>query len=235
MKKFELTTEQKINWFGRTLYRIKACISFTTTDGFEVKAGDLGGWVEKERNLSHDGKAWVCGDAEVWGNAKVCGDAKVWGNAEVWGNAKVCGDAKVWGNAEVCGDANIFSTKHIFCVTPIGKYAISLTLFRTKNCEIKVSFSYEMYDLEEFRKMIHEEWDAEHVEIAEGAINLAKKHIDLTPEKKNIEPCPFCGGEAESFVSGFGTSFGVICTNCGVETALYKTEDEAIEVWGNRV
>ena len=71
MKKFELTTEQKINWFGRTLYRIKACISFTTTSGDEVKAGDLGGFVEKESNLSHDGKAWV------WGNAKVCGDAEV--------------------------------------------------------------------------------------------------------------------------------------------------------------
>lgn len=27
MKKFELTTEQKINWLGRTLYRIKACIN----------------------------------------------------------------------------------------------------------------------------------------------------------------------------------------------------------------
>ena len=43
MKKFELTSEQKINWFGHTLYRIKACISFTTTSGDEVNAGDLGG------------------------------------------------------------------------------------------------------------------------------------------------------------------------------------------------
>lgn len=36
MKKFELTSEQKINWFGHTLYRIKACISFTTTSGDKV-------------------------------------------------------------------------------------------------------------------------------------------------------------------------------------------------------
>lgn len=43
MKKFELTTEQKINWLGHTLYRIKACISFTTTNGLEVNEGDLGG------------------------------------------------------------------------------------------------------------------------------------------------------------------------------------------------
>lgn len=65
MKKFELTTEQKINFLGRTLYRIKACISFTTASGDEVKAGDLGGFVEKEQNLSHDGKAWVYGNAEM--------------------------------------------------------------------------------------------------------------------------------------------------------------------------
>ena len=32
--------------------------------------------------------------------------------------------------------------------------------------------------------MIHNRWGAEYVEIAEGAINLAKKHIDLTPKKK---------------------------------------------------
>ena len=66
MKKFELTAESKINWFGRTLYRIKACIDFTTISGDEVKAGELGGYVENESNLSHDGKAWVCGNAEIW-------------------------------------------------------------------------------------------------------------------------------------------------------------------------
>ena len=79
MKKIELTAESKINWFGRTLYRIKACIDFTTTSGNEVKTDDLGGYVEKEQNLSHDGKAWVWGNAKVWGNAEVCGNAVVYG------------------------------------------------------------------------------------------------------------------------------------------------------------
>lgn len=52
MKKFELIREDKINWSGRILYRIKACTDFTTTSGVEVKAGDLGGYVENESNLS---------------------------------------------------------------------------------------------------------------------------------------------------------------------------------------
>ena len=221
MKKFELTAESKINWFGRTLYRIKACIDFTTISGDEVKAGDLGGFVEKESNLSHNGKAWVYGDAKVWGNAEVWGDAKVWGNAEVWGDAEVYGDAEVWGNAEVCGDASIFSTKHIFCVTPIGQYANSLTVFRTKNRELKISFEFKTYEIEEFRKAIHDSWDEEYVCIAEGAISLAKKHIDLTPEK-SFKDCPFCGGKAELDED----SDVVICTECG------STAKE--EIWNNR-
>ena len=180
MKKFELTTEQKINWFGRTLYRIKACISFTTTSGDEVKAGDLGGFVEKESNLSHDGKAWV------------------------WGNAEVCGDAKVY------GDASVFSTEHIFCVTPIGEYANSLTLFRTKHLEIKISFEYELYSVEEFKKVIDEWDDTKNREVALAVLEIGQKHIDLTPTSDDLKPCPFCGGEAEYNAD----SDIVVCTNC---------------------
>ena len=194
MKKFELTSEQKINWFGHTLYRIKACISFTTTSGEEIKEGDLGGWVEKESNLSHSGKAWV------------------------WGNAKV------WGNAEVCGDANIFSTEHIFCVTPIGEYAQSLTLFRTKNCEIKISFDFESYDLDAFKEMVADWDDTKQREVALAALELGQKHIDLIPTKKsNFKDCPFCGGNGELD----SDAEIVVCTKCGASA------DE--KFWNNRV
>lgn len=57
-KKFELTTDNKIH-FGRKLFRIKALVSFGN-----VKAGDLGGYVESEKNLSQSGNAWVCGNAD---------------------------------------------------------------------------------------------------------------------------------------------------------------------------
>lgn len=64
MKKFELTTETKINIFGKKLFRIKALISFGP-----ISAGEKGGWVEKEENLSQSGNAWVFGNAEVYDNA----------------------------------------------------------------------------------------------------------------------------------------------------------------------
>ena len=59
MKKYELTSETK-NVFGHILYRIKALSSFGC-----VSAGDLGGFLESEKNLSQNGDAWVYGNAEV--------------------------------------------------------------------------------------------------------------------------------------------------------------------------
>lgn len=71
MKKFELTTESITNAAGKKLFRIKALVEFG-----DVKAGELGGYVEKEGNVSQDGNAWV------YGNARVCGDAWVSGDAD---------------------------------------------------------------------------------------------------------------------------------------------------------
>lgn len=69
MKKYELTAES-ITFLWHKLFRIKALVDFGN-----VKAGDLGGYVEKEENLSHISNAWVYGNAKVYGNAEVCGDA----------------------------------------------------------------------------------------------------------------------------------------------------------------
>ena len=85
MKKFELTTNTKIV-FGKKLFQIKALVSFRN-----VEKGDLGGWIEKEENLSQEGNAWVYGNARVSDNAEVSGNAWVYGNTWVSGNAEVSG------------------------------------------------------------------------------------------------------------------------------------------------
>ena len=105
MKKFILTDET-IEMFGVTLHRIKAVRSFGN-----IKEGDLGGFVEKEENISENLEAWVYGDAKVWGNAEVCDNAKVCDNAEVWGNAKV------WGNADYIVFKNWWSSGRYFTWT----------------------------------------------------------------------------------------------------------------------
>ena len=60
MKKYEFTGEVKVV-FGITLKQIK-----------RISNGEVGGWIEKEENLSQ-----VSGDAWVFGNARVYGDAQV--------------------------------------------------------------------------------------------------------------------------------------------------------------
>ena len=119
-KKYELSNIA-IEFNGVTLHRIKALKNFS-----DVKAGDLGGWVEKEDNLSQIGDAWIGGNAKVYGMAKVYGRAMVFGKAKVHDNAVVCDDAlvfsnaevygraKVFGNAEICGDAKVYDHADVY-------------------------------------------------------------------------------------------------------------------------
>jgi len=81
--KYELTNETQ-NYFGTTLYRIRALKNFG-----DVFKGDLGGWVESGHNLSHIGDCWVYDEALVYDEARVCGEARVYGKARVYGEARV--------------------------------------------------------------------------------------------------------------------------------------------------
>lgn len=82
-KKYEFTDET-IEVDGHTLHRIRAVRCFS-----DVKAGDLGGWIEKEHNLSHEDHAWVYGEGKVYGDARVIDDARVLSCAKVYGNASI--------------------------------------------------------------------------------------------------------------------------------------------------
>ena len=75
MKNFELTNETVVNEAGVTLHRIRD-VKEIVTPHFTVKAGDLGGFVEKEENL--DDNAWVSDDARVYDNAGVSETAVVY-------------------------------------------------------------------------------------------------------------------------------------------------------------
>jgi hypothetical protein len=124
MKKYELTKETKVIG-GKTLFRIRALRSFG-----DIKAGDLGGFIENERNLSHEGNAWVVGNARVGGNAWVGDNAKVggcaWVGDEAWviENAVIEGNAKVGGNALVCGNAQVVGNAQVGGCAWVGGNAL---------------------------------------------------------------------------------------------------------------
>lgn len=69
-KKFELTEKYVVNELGTKLYQIKCTKTFKY-----AKEGELGGYIEKEENLSQEGNAQVSGNAWVFGDALVSGDA----------------------------------------------------------------------------------------------------------------------------------------------------------------
>lgn len=115
MKKYEITNEK--NYLG--LRRIRCVRDFYSQSPYRmvpqklVYAGQYGGWVENEYNLSHFDNCWIDVNAMVFKNARVTGNAyihgrsKVYGYANVSGNCKIGGRAKVFGNAVVSGNAEI--------------------------------------------------------------------------------------------------------------------------------
>ena len=111
MKKYELTDET-MTVDGVTYHRIRACKDFDV-QGCHVKAGDLGGYVESERNIDQDENAWVGGNAMVSGNAWVNGNALVDGNAWVGGNTLVSNNAVVIGSARLCGNAEVMGSAQV--------------------------------------------------------------------------------------------------------------------------
>jgi hypothetical protein len=151
MKKYEFTGETKeirLLFRTATLHRIRATVAFGI-----VEVGDLGGWIEKEENLSHEGKAWVCGDAEVWGNA------------------------------EVCGDAEVFSASHVLVIGAIGSRNDFTTFYRDKDNEITVKCGCFLGKIDRFlEKVTQTHGDSKYALVYRAAVEVAKLQIDLSGE-----------------------------------------------------
>ena len=178
MKKYELTGET-INVFGKTLHRIRA-----TRDFSNVHAGDLGGFIEDERNLSHDENAWVGGNARVDDDAWVGGNARVKGYAWVDGNAQVDGNTVVGGDALVKGDALIKGTRDIFWISHIGSRNGTTTFFRNADNGISVSCGCFYGTIDEFAAAVTKtHGDNEHAQAYRHAIEIAKLRIELEVAK----------------------------------------------------
>ena len=179
MKKYELTGEVKVK-FGVTFKRIRALIDFGN-----VKKGELGGFIEKEENLSHENNAWVYGnakvygDAWVYGNAEVSGNARVSGDAEVYGNARVSGDAWVYGDAEVSGNARVSGNADYVLIGRIGSRLGFTTFFKNKNNKISVSCGCFLGTLAEFRAAVREKHgtDTKFAKVYQVAADLAEMQI----------------------------------------------------------
>lgn len=202
MNKYELTEETK-EYLGTTVYRIRAL-----TDFADVKAGDLGGWIENEKNLSQYNNAWVYdnavvkGCAEVLGNAIICNNAEVQGraivcdcavvfdnaficqNAVVKSNAEVRGNACVGGNAVIGENAEISELGDVVYVSDICSRAVTITIYRGKENKILVNRGWFEGTLEEFSDMVKAtHGDNIYAKEYASVIELAKVHFKAQEEK----------------------------------------------------
>lgn len=207
MKKYRLIESDRMHNVQK-LYRIQALRDFTTVNDTEVKAGDLGGFVSGEHNLSHEGNCWVANSAEIRDNAFVSENAyvggvsflnnsvKVFGNAliirghfynnvKIYDNAFVgikgwiADDVEVFGNAAITGkDTTISGKVKIFDNAKIGGNCLGT---------INISDSVQIYGKSQISPNcdlggnIHISGDA----VIHG-VNMAKFNDDLEKDRHNL-------------------------------------------------
>ena len=133
-KKYILTNKT-INFRGHILHRIQA-----VKDIGNVKAGDLGGWVESEDNLSQEGECWIFHEAKVFELAEVRLNAKIHDNARIFDRACVQNDAEIYENATIKNCARIRDKAKIH-----GDVVVSGNADITKNAEVIRNNDYSVY------------------------------------------------------------------------------------------
>lgn len=174
MKKYELTDIINPKWGDVHLRRIRALRDIPR---YNVQAGDLGGWLGSENNLSQDGDCWVGDNARVDCSAQVFGNALVDGNALVSGNAQVYDSAWVYGSARVAHRGVINSTQDYLVVGPIGSRDAYTTFYRTAS-DIWVSCEWFVGSIDEFETEVRKtHGNNQYVRAYIGAIILAKNPI----------------------------------------------------------
>lgn len=102
MNKKYLLTKKYITHNNHKLQRIVAIKSFGT-----VKEGDIGGYVEREENLSQYNNSWIYDNSKVYENAHISDDAEIRENASIGGYSTIYEDAHIFGNAIIRGSCHI--------------------------------------------------------------------------------------------------------------------------------
>ena len=105
MKKYEILMDEEntIRWEGHILHRIRALKDFR-----DIRKGDIGGYVEKECNLSHKGKCWI------YDNAKAMDDSRVNSNSRMYDNSIICDNGRMHDNSEMHGDSRLYDNSIMY-------------------------------------------------------------------------------------------------------------------------
>lgn len=107
-KKYRLTDE-KIEYKGRVLYRIQALRNFG-----DIKAGDLGGFVQSEYNLSHSGDCWIYNNAKAMDNSEVLHNSEMYDYSEMYDNAKMYDSSEMYDNSSMHDNSIMYDNSKMY-------------------------------------------------------------------------------------------------------------------------
>lgn len=122
------------------LFRIIALREFRTKNGYDVRSGEVGGYVEGEQNLSQNDFSWIFNTAMVFDDALLI-DSTVHDQAKVFGNCiltdcEIRRKVRVWGsctltecyltdNVDVSGECEVTDTKAFNSSVITGKSKVT--------------------------------------------------------------------------------------------------------------
>lgn len=199
------------------LYRIKALKNLglskdeSSNRSKTVLAGEIGGYVEGEHNLSQEDSAWIYDDARVYDRAKVVGNATVYDRARVFGRASIRENARVYGNAQISQDAEVFGKARVYDYARIrGRCKVYDQANVYGNAQVHED---KVFDSEDFGRITEEE--------AEGSTTF--RWTEVFGEAQVYENAEIYGG---TMVSGKSRVYG--------NTLLHEAElSDSAKIYGN--
>lgn len=140
---------------GTRIYQLIASKSFG-----DVKIGDLGGWVESDKNLSQDGSCWIDQGCFVLDTAVVTDNSRIKGTTVIYGDSYVLGDSIIGGNTciinggrfldEFIIDGIILFSGHHYNIPDAYGLGCNITVYNSRHGVLVADFrevfaSYDLY------------------------------------------------------------------------------------------
>ena len=107
-KKYKLSNIT-MKFEGRRLYRIRALRDFS-----DVDAGELGGWVESENNLSQEGDCWIYDNAKCVDNARMYDNSTIYNNSEMHHNARMYDNSTIYDDGKMYDNARMYDNSTMY-------------------------------------------------------------------------------------------------------------------------
>ena len=170
--KYELLHDQVRSLWDGAAFRIRALRDIPE---HKVRIGDLGGFVEGERNLSHEGAAWIADEAMAVDQSRVEGDALMQGYSHMRGQSVLHGTATIGGHVGAADRAVIGGNVRLLGSVRVEDDTLVVG-------DITTSHPIRLSGNAVYRRQADLPWSLRHADPAEpGWIDRMREAIEIDP------------------------------------------------------